>query len=50
MTLRLVNPLTRLKEPFFPASPDRATMYVCGPTVISGVGDFDEPANSVICT
>ena len=33
MTLHLVNTLTREKEPFFPASPDRVTMYVCGPTV-----------------
>ncbi len=33
MTLRLVNTLTRAKEPFSPASPDRVTMYVCGPTV-----------------
>ena len=33
MTLRLVNTLTRTKEPFSPASPDHVTMYVCGPTV-----------------
>ncbi|MEM8769151.1 MAG: cysteine--tRNA ligase [Pseudomonadota bacterium] len=33
MTLRLTNTLTREKEAFVPASPDRVTMYVCGPTV-----------------
>ena len=33
MTLRLFNTLTRSKEPFSPASPDRVSMYVCGPTV-----------------
>jgi cysteinyl-tRNA synthetase len=33
MTLQLTNTLTRTKEPFTPATPDRVTMYVCGPTV-----------------
>ncbi|MEK6345954.1 MAG: cysteine--tRNA ligase [Burkholderia sp.] len=31
--IRLHNTLTRKKEPLHTASPDRATMYVCGPTV-----------------
>ncbi|MEX2454244.1 MAG: cysteine--tRNA ligase [Rhodospirillaceae bacterium] len=35
MTLRLHNTLTRTKEDFVPADPDRVTMYVCGPTVYS---------------
>ena len=33
MTLCLTNTLKRTKEPIAPASPDRVTMYVCGPTV-----------------
>ncbi|WP_282611363.1 cysteine--tRNA ligase [Pelagibius sp. Alg239-R121] len=33
MTLRLVNTLTRTREPFSPANSNRVTMYVCGPTV-----------------
>jgi cysteinyl-tRNA synthetase len=32
-TIRLHNTLTRRKEPFRTARPDRVTMYVCGPTV-----------------
>lgn len=31
--IRLHNTLTRKKEPLRTSSPDRATMYVCGPTV-----------------
>ncbi len=33
MTLRLYNTLTRAKEEFRPARPDRIGIYVCGPTV-----------------
>ncbi len=33
MPLHLHNTLTRSKEAFTPADPDRVTMYVCGPTV-----------------
>jgi cysteinyl-tRNA synthetase len=33
MTLKIYNTLTRKKEAFEPAEPDRVTMYVCGPTV-----------------
>ena len=33
MPLVLHNTLTRRKEPFVPARPDRVGMYVCGPTV-----------------
>lgn len=33
MTLQVYNSLSRQKEPFVPADPNRVTMYVCGPTV-----------------
>jgi len=33
MALRIYNTLNREKEIFEPISPDRVTMYVCGPTV-----------------
>ncbi|PKQ09253.1 MAG: cysteine--tRNA ligase, partial [Alphaproteobacteria bacterium HGW-Alphaproteobacteria-12] len=33
LTLSFYNSLTRRKEIFEPADPDRVTMYVCGPTV-----------------
>ena len=33
MSLSIYNTLTRRKELFAPLQPDRATMYVCGPTV-----------------
>ncbi|WP_417519217.1 cysteine--tRNA ligase [Minwuia sp.] len=33
MSLKIYNTLTRKKEAFVPADPDRVTMYVCGPTV-----------------
>ncbi len=33
MALQLYNSLTRHKELFVPADPDRVTMYACGPTV-----------------
>jgi cysteinyl-tRNA synthetase len=35
MSLYLYNTLSRSKEEFVPADPDRITMYVCGPTVYS---------------
>ena len=37
MTLKLHNTLTRRKEAFKPADPERVTMYVCGPTVYNHV-------------
>ncbi len=33
MKIRLTNTLTRQKEDFVPADPERVTMYVCGSTV-----------------
>ncbi len=33
MSVRLYNTLTSQKEPFEPADPDHARIYVCGPTV-----------------
>ncbi len=33
MDIRLYNTMTRRKEVFSPADPNRVTMYVCGPTV-----------------
>lgn len=33
MTIQLYNTLTREKQPFHPADPQRVTLYVCGPTV-----------------
>jgi cysteinyl-tRNA synthetase len=33
MSLTLYNTLTRRKQPFTPHSPERVTLYVCGPTV-----------------
>jgi len=33
--LKLHNTLTRERQPFVPADPERVTMYVCGPTVYS---------------
>ena len=35
MTVYIYNTLTREKEEFIPADPQRVTMYVCGPTVYS---------------
>ena len=35
MNLQIYNTLTRKKERFIPADPERVTMYVCGPTVYS---------------
>jgi cysteinyl-tRNA synthetase len=37
MTIRLYNTLTRQKDVFTPADPQRVTMYVCGPTVYNYV-------------
>lgn len=37
MTIRLHNTLSRQKEAFVPADPQRVTMYVCGPTVYNYV-------------
>ena len=37
MELTLYNTRTRRLEPFAPASPDRVTMYLCGPTVYNYV-------------
>jgi cysteinyl-tRNA synthetase len=33
MTIRIYNTLTRRKETFTPLTPERVTMYACGPTV-----------------
>ncbi len=33
MTLKLYDTMTRAKQVFAPAAPDRVTLYVCGPTV-----------------
>ena len=33
MSLSLYNTLSRKKEEFTPADPNRVTLYVCGPTV-----------------
>jgi cysteinyl-tRNA synthetase len=35
MAIQIHSTLTRKKEPFEPADPERVTMYVCGPTVYS---------------
>jgi cysteinyl-tRNA synthetase len=42
MTIRLYNTATRAKQEFVPISPDRLTMYVCGPTVYgrAHIGNF----------
>ncbi len=37
MSLHLYNTLTRLVDPFVPASPSGPTLYVCGPTVYNYV-------------
>jgi cysteinyl-tRNA synthetase len=37
MTIRLYNTLSRQKDVFVPADPQRVTMYVCGPTVYNYV-------------
>jgi cysteinyl-tRNA synthetase len=33
MSILIYNTLTRQKEPFVPANPERVSVYVCGPTV-----------------
>ena len=35
MKIQIYNTLSRKKEEFIPADPERVTMYVCGPTVYS---------------
>ena len=37
VNIRLHNTLSRQKEDFVPADPQRITMYVCGPTVYNYV-------------
>lgn len=45
MNIQLSNTLTRRKEPFAPADPNRVTMYVCGPTVynLAHIGNARPP-------
>ena len=45
MTMQLYNTLNSRKESFEPQSPDRVTMYVCGPTVYSyaHIGNYRPP-------
>lgn len=42
MTLRIYNTMTRDKQDFTPADPERVTLYVCGPTVYNHahIGNF----------
>ncbi|GIT14412.1 MAG: hypothetical protein CM1200mP36_01680 [Gammaproteobacteria bacterium] len=58
MALTLHNTLTRKRERFEPAEPNRVTMYVCGPTVynFAHIGNarppvvFDVLARLLRCT
>jgi cysteinyl-tRNA synthetase len=45
MIIQLSNTLTRRKEAFAPADPDRVTLYVCGPTVynLAHIGNARPP-------
>jgi cysteinyl-tRNA synthetase len=45
MQISLTNTLTRRKEAFAPADPNRVTMYVCGPTVYNDphIGNMRPP-------
>ena len=43
MSLRLTNTLTRMKERFVPADPDRVKVHICGPTVAADGERWTKP-------